>query len=82
MLTEKITAPVLDAFKAGLITRQEALEELRSRGADVGAWMKVGEGEGEPEMVPAGMTERLPTEAEEGPDQHQLTNPDAPEAIE
>ena len=37
-LVGKLSAPVIEAFRAGLLTREEALAELRSRGAPYGAW--------------------------------------------
>ncbi len=37
-LAEKLSAPVIDAFRCGLLTRREALEELRARGAPFGQW--------------------------------------------
>ena len=35
-LAEKLTAPVVSAFTAGLLTREQALSELRARGKDLG----------------------------------------------
>lgn len=37
-LAEKLSAPVIEAFKAGLLTREEALAELRARGSPYGVW--------------------------------------------
>ena len=37
-LAEKLSAPVIEAFKAGLLTREEALSELRARGSPYGVW--------------------------------------------
>ena len=37
-LVGKLSAPVIEAFRAGLLTREEALAELRARGAPYGAW--------------------------------------------
>ena len=37
-LVEKISAPVLEAFRTGLLTREEALAELRARGSPFGVW--------------------------------------------
>ncbi len=37
-LVGKLSAPVIEAFRAGLLTREEALAELRDRGAPYGAW--------------------------------------------
>ena len=37
-LIEKNSRIVLEAFTAGLITREEAIRELKARGTDLGAW--------------------------------------------
>ena len=37
-LMQKLSAPVIEAFKAGLLTREEAVKELRARGTPIGAW--------------------------------------------
>ena len=37
-LVEKLSASVIDAFRAGLLTREEALAELRARGNPFGVW--------------------------------------------
>ena len=37
-LMQKLSAPVIEAFKAGLLTREEAIQELRTRGTPFGAW--------------------------------------------
>ena len=38
VLSEKLSAPVIEAYKAGLLTREEARKELRTRGAPLGLW--------------------------------------------
>ena len=40
-LVDRLSSSVIAAFSAGLITRKEAVEELRSRGADLGVWGKL-----------------------------------------
>ena len=40
-LAEKLSASVLAAFSAGLISRAEAVEELKSRGEEFGIWGKI-----------------------------------------
>ena len=40
-LVEKLSQGVISAFQAGLITREEAVEELKSRGAELGVWNKI-----------------------------------------
>ena len=40
-LSEKLSSPVLAAFSAGLISRAEAVEELKARGAELGLWAKI-----------------------------------------
>ena len=37
-LVNRLSAPVIEAYKAGLLTREEALSELRSRGSPFGVW--------------------------------------------
>ena len=37
-LIEKLSGGVIEAFKAGLIGREEAVEELKARGAELGFW--------------------------------------------
>ena len=37
-LAEKLSAPVIEAFRAGLLTREEARAELRARGSPYGMW--------------------------------------------
>ena len=37
-LVQKLSAPVIEAFRAGLLTREEALCELRARGMPFGVW--------------------------------------------
>ena len=41
-LIGKISAPVLEAFRTGLLTREEALAELRARGSPFGVWQSEG----------------------------------------
>ena len=43
-LIDKLSASVISAFTAGLISRREAVEELRSRGAELGVWSKLENG--------------------------------------
>ena len=40
-LVSKLSQDVIQAFRAGLLTREEALEELKSRGEELGAYTKV-----------------------------------------
>ena len=40
-LSEKLSAPVIEAFRAGLLTREQALAELKARGAELGAFTKL-----------------------------------------
>ena len=40
-LAEKLSAPVIEAYKAGLITREEALAELKARGEPYAVWTKI-----------------------------------------
>jgi len=40
-LMEKLTAPVISAFSAGLLTRDQALTELKDRGAEFGFFSKL-----------------------------------------
>ena len=42
-LVQKLTADVIEAFKAGLVTREEALTELQSRGEGLGVYTKLQE---------------------------------------
>ena len=39
-LVQKLTADVIEAFKAGLVTREEALTELQARGEPLGVYTK------------------------------------------
>ena len=43
-LIDKLSQNVITAFQAGLISREEALAELKSRGAELGVWTKLQEG--------------------------------------
>ena len=40
-LAEKLTSPVIAAFSAGLLTREQALDELRDRGGELGLFRKI-----------------------------------------
>ena len=40
-LAERLSRSVIDAFTAGLITRDEAVDELASRGVNLGVWTKL-----------------------------------------
>ena len=40
-LIDKLSSSVISAFTAGLITRREAVEELKARGAELGVWAKL-----------------------------------------
>ena len=42
-LVEKLSASVISAFQAGMISRKEAIEELKARGAELGVWAKLDE---------------------------------------
>ena len=41
-LVDKLSSGVIAAFQAGLISRDEAVEELKARGAELGVWSKLG----------------------------------------
>ena len=41
-LVQKLSSDVLQAFQAGLLTREEALAELKSRGEELGVYTKIG----------------------------------------
>ena len=41
-LESKLSSSVIEAFKTGLITREEAVRELRARGEGMGFWGEVG----------------------------------------
>ena len=41
-LMDKLSASVIEAFKAGIISREEAAAELRKRGEEYGLWTKLG----------------------------------------
>ena len=41
-LVQKLSADVIQAFQAGLLTREEALAELKSRGEELGVYTKIG----------------------------------------
>ncbi len=43
-LIQKLSADVIQAFQCGLLTREQALEELKSRGEDLGIYTKIGMG--------------------------------------
>ena len=40
-LVQKLSSDVIEAFKCGLLTREQALEELKARGEDLGVYTKV-----------------------------------------
>ena len=40
-LVQKVSADVISAFQAGIISREEAREELKARGEDLGAYAKI-----------------------------------------
>ena len=40
-LVQKLSSDVISAFQAGLLTREQALEELKSRGEELGIYTKV-----------------------------------------
>ena len=40
-LVQKLSSDVISAFQAGLLTREQALEELKSRGEDLGVYAKI-----------------------------------------
>ena len=44
-LVQKMTADVIEAFKCGLVTREEAMEELQARGEGLGVYTKIQSGE-------------------------------------
>ena len=41
-LVQKMTSDVIEAFKAGLISQEQALAELESRGEPLGVYTKLG----------------------------------------
>jgi hypothetical protein len=40
-LVQKLSSDVIEAFKCGLLTREQALEELKARGEELGVYTKV-----------------------------------------
>ena len=40
-LVQKLSSDVIEAFKCGLLTQQQALEELKARGEELGVYTKV-----------------------------------------
>jgi len=40
-LVQKLCSDVIEAFKCGLLTREQALEELKARGEELGVYTKV-----------------------------------------
>ena len=40
-LSDKLSAPVIKAFEAGIITKEQAAEELKERGGDLGLWQSI-----------------------------------------
>ena len=47
-LVQKLSSDVIQAFRAGLLTREEALEELKSRGEELGVYTKIEPGKAKP----------------------------------
>ena len=41
-LIQKLSSDVIEAFRAGLLTREEALAELKSRGEELGVYTRIG----------------------------------------
>ena len=50
-LIQKLSSDVIQAFQAGLLTREQALAELKARGEDLGVYTKI-----EPEGDPSGFS--------------------------
>ncbi|MBR0514982.1 MAG: DUF1073 domain-containing protein [Clostridia bacterium] len=46
-LIDRLSGSVIEAWTAGLITREEAVEELKARGAELGVWSKLRDQESE-----------------------------------
>ena len=46
-LIGRLSGSVIEAWTAGLITREEAVEELKARGAELGVWSKLRDQESE-----------------------------------
>ena len=40
-LVQKLSSDVIEAFKCSLLTREQALEELKARGEELGVYTKV-----------------------------------------
>ena len=40
-LIQKLNADIIEAFKCGLVTKEQALEEMKSRGMTLGSWTKL-----------------------------------------
>ena len=40
-LSQKLSSPVIEAYKAGLISRESAVEELKARGEQYALWTKI-----------------------------------------
>ena len=49
-LSQKLSAPVIEAFKAGLIGREEAIAELKARGEKIALWTKLADSSPDPEQ--------------------------------
>jgi hypothetical protein len=45
-LVQKLSSDVIEAFKCGLLTRDQALAELRNRGGELAVYTKLAEGTG------------------------------------
>ena len=48
-LVQKFSSDVISAFQAGLLSRQEAREELKSRGEELGVYAKIEPGRPDPD---------------------------------
>lgn len=59
-LIEKLSSQVIAAFQAGLITHEEAIAELKSRGEPLGLWMKLADPEETPPADPDGSADLPP----------------------
>ena len=64
-LVSKLSMPVIEAFKAGMITCESAAEELKARGEPYAAWTKIeantaGPGRAEPGMSAGGKENEAP----------------------
>ena len=73
-LTAKLSEPILKAYEIGLITRGEAIAELKSVGSELGAWDKLPDPEDNPEM-------NQYIEEPEDPDDPSVDLPEDPEDV-